>query len=397
MSTGKANATASFLAGAAGWTLDAFDFFLVVFCLTGIGREFHKGDATMSLAIVMTLAFRPVGGLIFGLLADRYGRRRPMVWNLVLCALVQSLTGLAPNFGWFLVSRALFGTIMGGQWGVGASLAMEAAPVRLRGLLSGILQQGYAAGYLLAAVAYSLVFERFGWRPLFFMACLPALAAAAYVALQVKESEVWERTRHQSWGSLGRGLHANWKLLLYITLFTMAMHMSSHGSQDMYPTFLERQWGYGATKRALLTAMSMIGAIAGGTLCGLLSDRWGRRRSVMAALGGAILVVPLWAFAPKAGLLAAGAVLMQFLIQGAWGVVPAHLAELTPDALRGFVPGFGNACGVVLASSIVYLEAMLARQSSYATAMAGTAVVVLTLAIAMTWAGREKRAAVFGK
>jgi SHS family lactate transporter-like MFS transporter len=397
MNTGKTNAMPAFLAGAAGWTLDAFDFFLVVFCLTGIVREFHRMDATMSLAIVITLAFRPLGGLIFGLLADRYGRRRPMVWNLVLCGLAQLLTGLAPSFGWFLVSRALFGTIMGGQWGVGASLAMEAVPARLRGLLSGILQQGYAAGYLLAALAYSLVFQRWGWRPLFFVACLPALAAAVYVRFQVKESEVWQRTRHESWHSLGRGLRANWRLLLYLTLFTMAMHMSSHGSQDMYPTFLERQWGYGPAKRSLLTAISMTGAIAGGTLCGLLSDRWGRRRSMMAALGGAVLVIPLWAFAPTAGLLAAGAVLMQFLIQGAWGVVPAHLSELTPDALRGFVPGFGNACGVVLASSVVYLEAVLARQSSYAKAMAGTAVVVLTVAITMTWAGRERRATVFGK
>jgi len=165
----------------------------------------------------------------------------------------------------------------------------------------------------------------------------------------------------------------------------------------MYPTFLQRQWGYSARQRALMTAISMMGALAGGTLCGLLSDRWGRRKSMIVALAGALLIVPLWAFAPTAGLLVAGGLMMQFLIQGAWGVVPAHLAELTPDGLRGFVPGFGNACGVVLASSVVYLEAVFARNSSYAAAMASTAAAALALAIAMTWAGGEKQAARFGK
>lgn len=389
------NGLPAFLAGTIGWTLDAFDFFLVVFCLTAIGREFHQSDAAVSLAIVMTLAFRPVGGFLFGLLADRYGRRRPMIWNLALCGLVQLLSGVAPSFGLFLASRAAFGIVMGGQWGLGASLAMEQVPAKRRGLLSGILQQGYAAGYLLAALCYSLMFPAHGWRPLFFIACLPALLAAVYVALRVGESEIWEQTRQKSWGGLGRTLAANWRLLVYIVLFAMAMHMSSHGSQDMYPTFLERQWGFGAERRALLTACSMVGALAGGTLCGLLSDRFGRRRSMIVALAGALIVTPLWAFAPTASLLVAGAFLMQFLIQGAWGVVPAHLAELAPDALRGFLPGFGNACGVVLASTVVYLEAIFARHSSYATAMAATAAVVLAVAIVMTAAGNEKKAAKF--
>jgi SHS family lactate transporter-like MFS transporter len=397
MSAAQADRASAYVAGTIGWTLDAFDFFLVVFCLTAIGLEFHQPDTTVALAIVMTLAFRPAGGLVFGLLADRYGRRLPMIWNLGLCAVVQLLSGLAPNFGMFLASRAMFGMIMGGQWGVGASLAMEKVPARLRGLLSGILQQGYAAGHLLAALCYSLIFDRFGWRKLFFVACLPALAAAAFVALRVRESEVWEQSRHQSWGSLGRALACNWKLLCYFTLFTMAMHMSSHGSQDMYPTFLVRQWGFGAGRRALLAACSMVGGLAGGTLCGFLSDPWGRRRSMIAALSGALLVVPLWAFAPTAGLLVTGAFLMQFLIQGAWGVVPAHLAELAPDSLRSFLPGFGNACGVVLASSVVYLEAVFARRSSYAIAMGSTAAIVLAAAIAMTAAGGENRAARFGK
>jgi SHS family lactate transporter-like MFS transporter len=389
--------SAAFIAGTIGWTLDAFDFFLVVFCLTAVGREFHQSDANVSLSIVATLAFRPVGGFLFGILADRYGRRIPMIWNLVLCALIQGLSGMAPTFAIFLASRALFGVVMGGQWGVGASLAMEKVPVKYRGLLSGVLQQGYAAGYLLAAVSYYFLFDRFGWRPLFFLASLPALLAAAFVAFCVEESEVWRETRQETWSGLAKALLSNWKMLLYITGFAMTMHMASHGSQDMYPTFLERQWGFKPTERAELTAFSMLGAILGGILCGFLSDRFGRRRSMIVALVGAIVVVPLWAFAPSIPLLVTGAFLIQFMIQGAWGVVPAQLAELSPDNVRGFLPGFGNACGVVLASVVVYLEALIAHRTSYSVAMASTAAIVLVCAIVVISSGPERKAAKFGK
>lgn len=387
----------AFLAGAFGWTLDAFDFFLVVFCLTAVGREFHKSDAEMSLAIVMTLAFRPVGGFLFGMLADRFGRRGPMVWNLALCGLIQLASGLAPNYGLFLASRAAFGIVMGGQWGVGASLAMEKVPARWRGLLSGILQEGYAFGYLLAALCYSLVFERFGWRPLFFIACLPALVGAAFTAMEVRESEAWQRSRPQDLRAWGRDLLSNWKVLVYLSLFAMTMHMCAHGSQDMYPAFLERQWHFGPSQRAGITALSMVGAILGGTLFGHLSDTFGRRRSIVVALAGAVLVTPLWAFAPTVALLAVGAFLIQFLIQGAWGVVPAHMTELSPDAVRGVVPGFANAIGVVLASCVVYMEAAFAARSSYAVAMAWTAGIVLVAAMVVTALGKERRAVEFGR
>ena len=388
--------TAAFVAGTLGWTIDAFDFFLVVFCLTALGRDFRITDATASLCIVTTLAFRPAGGFLFGLLADRYGRKTPLVCNLILCALVQCLSGLATDFTLFLASRALFGIVMGGQWGVGASLAMEKVPAKYRGLFSGILQQGYALGYLLAALAYFLLFDKFGWRPLFFLASVPALLAALFVAFQVEESEVWKQTRHETWQGLRAALLSNWKLFLYMTLFAMTMHMVAHGSQDMYPTFLERQWGFKTGQRAALTAFSMVGAIFGGTLGGFLSDRFGRRRSIVAALGVGILVIPIWAFAPSLPLLVAGAFLIQFCIQGAWGVVPAQLTELSPDSVRGFLPGFGNQCGVVLASVVVYLETLLAHETSYAVAMASTAGTVMAMAIGMTLLGGERKSVAFG-
>jgi SHS family lactate transporter-like MFS transporter len=392
---GASDHRSALLAGYLGWTLDAFDFFLVVMCLTAIGREFHKSDKEMALATVVTLAFRPVGAFIFGLLADRYGRRLPLMLDLVFYSIVEVASGLAPSYNTFLVLRALFGIGMGGEWGVGASLAMEKVPPRLRGLLSGFLQQGYATGYLLAAMCYFFLFERVGWRPLFFIGGLPALLAL-FVRVRVKESEVWKKTRPETWGRLGRDILSHWKLFLYIAFLMMAMNFASHGTQDMYPTFLERQWHFGVTGRSTVTACSMVGAILGGTLFGWISDHWGRRRSMVTALLLATLVVPLWAFAPSVPLLVAGAFLMQFLVQGAWGVIPAHLSELSPDSVRGFLPGFGYQCGVLLASSVSYIEAVLARRTSYAIAMAGTAVAVFLLAAAATALGPERRAARFG-
>src|SRR6266852_3224152 len=200
---------AALFAGFLGWTLDAFDFFLVVVTLTAIAKEFHKTDKEIALSIALTLGFRPVGAFIFGLLADRYGRRLPRMIDLVFFSVVEVLSGLAPNYATFLVLRALFGIGMGGEWGVGASLAMEKVPPRWRGVLSGVLQEGYAVGYLLAACCYFFVFPRWGWRPMFYIGGLPALLAL-FVRARVKESAVWERTRHRSWGALGRGIAAEW-------------------------------------------------------------------------------------------------------------------------------------------------------------------------------------------
>src|SRR6266700_4197404 len=230
---------AAVVAGFLGWTLDAFDFFLVVMTLTAIAKDFGKSDAAIALSITLTLAFRPVGAFIFGLLADRYGRKLPLMIDLVFYSAVEVLTGLAPSYGTFMVLRALFGIGMGGEWGVGASLVMEKVPVRLRGVVSGLLQQGYAAGYLLAALCYFFVFPQWGWRPLFFIGGLPALLAL-FVRARVRESEVWRETRHETWSGLGRAIAGNLKLFLYITVLMWMMNMVSHGTQDMYPTFLQR-------------------------------------------------------------------------------------------------------------------------------------------------------------
>jgi SHS family lactate transporter-like MFS transporter len=284
---------------------------------------------------------------------------------------------------------------MGGEWGVGASLAMEKVPPRLRGILSGLLQQGYSAGNLLAAIAYLTLFNYWGWRPMFFLGGLPALLAQ-FVRSKVNESEVWEKTKHASWSHLGRGIAGHWKLFLYITALMTMMNLASHGTQDMYPTFLQRQWGFSPQMRSLLSGVSMIGAIIGGVTFGYFSDRLGRRRAIVTAMLCAILMIPLWAFSPTIGLLFAGGFLMQFMVQGAWGVIPAHLSELSPDSVRGFLPGFAYQCGVLLSSSVVWIEAVYAQRTSYATAMALTAVTVFLGACVMTLIGQERRGVEFG-
>jgi MFS transporter, SHS family, lactate transporter len=386
---------AALLAGFLGWTLDAFDFFLVAFCLTAIGKEFHKTDAAIALSITVTLAFRPLGAFLFGLMADRYGRRLPLMIDLVFYSVIEVLTGLAPNYTTFMVLRALFGIGMGGEWGVGASLAMEKVPPRLRGMLSGLLQEGYAVGNLLAAICYFFLFQRWGWRPLFFLGGLPALLAL-FVRFRVKESEVWRTSREQSWGHLGRAIASHWKVFVYLVLLMTMMNFSSHGTQDMYPTFLERQWHMAPGQRSAITAISMIGAILGGIVVGRFSDRFGRRRAIILALLAAILLVPLWAYSPTVSLLVLGAFLIQFMVQGAWGVIPAHLSELSGDSVRGFLPGFAYQCGTLLASSVVYIEAVFGKRMSYATAMAVTAATVFALASIVAALGREHKGKTFG-
>ncbi len=386
---------AALLAGFLSWTLDAFDFFLVVMTLTAIGHDFGKTDAEMAFTLTITLAFRPVGAFLFGLLADRYGRRLPLMIDLAFFSVIEVLSGFAPTYTTFIILRALFGIGMGAEWGVGASLTMEKVPVKLRGLFSGFLQQGYAMGYLLAALAYWLVFPHWGWRPLFFIGGLPALLAL-YVRSHVKESEVWEKTKHADWGQLTRAIVANWRMFLFIVALSTVMIFCSHGTQDLYPTFLKRQWHFTDGQRSLLTAFSQVGALIGGTLAGWYSDRIGRRRAIVLSLGIGILLVPLWAFPGSIPLLVVGAFLLQACVQGAWGVIPAHLNELSPDGVRGFLPGFGYQTGVLLGGTIVTIQALLKEHYPFSTVMAGSAAIVFALAAIVAWLGPEKRGVEYG-
>ncbi|HWD20188.1 MAG TPA: MFS transporter [Verrucomicrobiae bacterium] len=383
------------LAGYLGWALDAFDFFVLVFVLSKAAADFQVSMTTITLAITVTLAFRPVGALLFGLLADRYGRRRPMMWNLVFFSVMEVLSGLAPNFTVFMICRALFGIGMGGEWGVGAALAMEKAPLRWRGVFSGLLQQGYPTGYLLAACCFRFLPADWSWRSLFIIGGLPALLAV-FVRYKVKESAAWEARAHKEWGHLWQAIRGNWKLFLYLTILMTAMNFASHGTQDLYPSFLEQERHLTKIQVGNMAILYNIGAILGGITFGFLSDRWGRRRSMTLAFVLGALMIPLWSAGSTTALLALGAFLMQFMVQGAWGIIPAHLTELAPEAVRGFLPGFAYQCGVLLAGNAAHLQMQWARHGTFSGTMAMMALLVFAIGSAVIMGGPEKRGKIFG-
>jgi SHS family lactate transporter-like MFS transporter len=404
------------LAGFLGWTLDAFDFFLVPFCATAIAAEFHVKTPAIFFSVTLTLMFRPVGAFIFGLLADRYGRRLPLMLDLIFYSIIEVGTGFAPNLTTFLVLRALFGIGMGGEWGVGTSLTMEKVSPRWRGILSGLLQEGYAVGNLLAALVYLFVFPRigtkvifhigdhacYGWRILFFIGGLPALLAL-FIRMGIKESEVWEKTKHASWGTLTRAIVSHWPLMLGMIVFTTVMMCASHGTQDLYPTFLEKDFNFSPQSRAILTAVTAVGAIFGGVVFGLWSDKIGRRRAMIAAFILAILVIPLWSCwpyrlvgSPTVAKLVIGGFLIQFGVQGAWGIVPAYISELSPDSVRGFVPGFAYQMGALCSGFLPWLQDQIHPAHGYGKVLASCALIVFVCAITIISLSKEKRGIIFG-
>ena len=394
----QANSTYAFLAGFLGWTFDAFDFFILTFVLAEVAREFHKSVPDIALTLAASLVMRPVGAFLFGLMADRYGRRLPLIIDILFYSVMEVASGLAPNYRTFLLLRLLYGIGMGGAWGVGASLAMESVPVKWRGILSGVLQEGYALGYLLAAIAYWLVFPRWGWRPMFFIGVVPALLTL-FILLKVEESEAWKATAaiQQDWGSYFKAVLANWKRFVYLVILMAMMNFLSHGTQDLYPTFLRQQRHFSPRMTAIITVISMLGAIVGGILVGLYSDRRGRRRAMVTSNVLALLLIPLWVFAPGIAWIAVGAFLMQFMVQGTWGVIPAHINELSPDRMRGFLPGFAYQVGVLIAATAPYIEAVMSRRFTYGQVMGTFAAIVIVLGILVIAAGPEAHRVEFGR
>jgi SHS family lactate transporter-like MFS transporter len=385
----RAGAGHALAAAFLGWTLDAFDFFVLVFVLPAIAREFHRSVADVAFTITATLMMRPVGALLFGWIADRWGRRLPLMIDVVFYSVIEVLSGLAPSYTAFLVLRALYGIGMGGEWGVGASLAMEAVPVRWRGLLSGLLQEGYAVGYLLAAGAFFFVFPHFGWRAMFVLGGLPALLTL-YIRTKVPESLAWERTRPDS-SRIWRAVRSNLRLFLYLVVLMTMMNLIAHATQDMYPTFLQRERGLDPRTVATLALIYNVGALAGGLAVGWLSDRVGRRRAMAGAALCGVLVVPLWVHPHSLAWLGAGAFVMQFMVQGAWGIIPAHLAELSPPEVRGLFTGLAYQLGVMFAANAAFVEALLAERMSYAAALASVAGIALVGDAIVISLGRERK------
>ncbi|MBB3227224.1 SHS family lactate transporter-like MFS transporter [Luteibacter sp. Sphag1AF] len=395
-STQRHTVAASFL----GWTLDAFDYFLLTFVIVAVAHEFQVPDSKVTYGLFLTLAARPLGALIFGRLADRYGRRPVLMFDIILFSILEVACAFAPTLGVLLGLRFLFGIAMGGEWGIGASLAMESIPARSRGLVSGLLQSGYPCGFFLAALANWLLVDHIGWRGLFIVGAVPALLVI-YIRRKVPESPVWEERRHEARQGVMVSMRGHWMRFVYLMLLMAAFNMFSHGSQDMYPTFLHENLGLkpGSGTAFMLTALLNLGALVGGLSFGAWSERIGRRRAMIIAAVLAIPVIPLWMYGGSLILLGLGAFLIQVMVQGAWGVVPTHLNELSPDSVRGTLPGFAYQMGNLLAAITATAQTWLAerRGGDFAFSMSvWIAGVALVLAL-LLWLGPEARGVHFGK
>jgi SHS family lactate transporter-like MFS transporter len=376
-----------------GWTLDAFDFFLMVFMFKDIAAELHATNQTVSSAVFLTLAMRPIGAFAFGRLADRFGRKPALMWNILAYSLIEMASGFAPTMTSLLIFRALFGVAMGGEWGIGSALTMETIPAEARGAVSGLLQAGYPSGYLLASLAVYLFYDRLGWRYMFILGVLPAVLVF-FIRRAIDESPAWHRQQAASQVSMLAVLRRNWKLAVYAIVLMTAFNFFSHGSQDAYPSyFLKGQHHFDTHLTSLITIVFNVGAICGGLLFGSLSQRIGRRRAIAAAALIALPVLPFWAFGATPMVLAAGAFLMQFSVQGAWGIIPAHLNELSPAEIRGTFPGVVYQLGNLLAAVNLNLQVAIAEAhgENFGLALAvvvGSVAVVITLMVAF---GPEQR------
>ena len=381
---------ASFL----GWTLDAFDFFLLVFVLKDIAAEFHTDISDVTFAILLTLAMRPIGAFLFGRAADRFGRRPTLMVNILLYSVLEFASGFAPSLTALLILRALYGVAMGGEWGVGASLTMESIPPHARGFVSGLLQSGYPTGYFLASIVYGVLFQYIGWRGMFMVGVIPALLVF-YIRRTVPESPSWNAQAAVERGSTWTVVKSHWRLGIYAVILMTAFNFFSHGTQDLYPTFLQVEHKLSPHTVGTIAVIYNIGAICGGILFGSLSERFGRRRCIVIAALLSLPVIPLWAFSATPALLATGAFLVQFFVQGAWGIVPVHLNELSPDTARGTFPGFVYQ----LASVNATLQAGIATAfgGNYGLALAvvaGTVAIIIALLTAM---GTEAKGIAFAR
>jgi SHS family lactate transporter-like MFS transporter len=375
-----------------GWTLDAFDFFLLVFMLKAISAEFGTQVSDVQYAVFLTLAARPFGALFFGILADRFGRRPILMVVVLAYSIFSALSGLANSLTHLLIIRTIFGFAMGGEWGIGASLVMETIPAKLRGPVSGLLQSGYPSGYFVASLVYFALFDAIGWRGMFFVGIAPALLVFL-IRMHVEESPAFVAAKDKPRVNPFAEIARNWKIALYMILLMAAFNAFSHGTQDLYPTFLQVQHHFDTHVTGTLAAIMNLGAIVGGISFGIWSERIGRRRTIIIACLLALPIIPLWAFSATPVMLALGGFLMQVAVQGAWGIVPVHLNELSPGAVRAMFPGFAYQLGNLITSWNGVWQAKIAEShdNNYALALALFAGVAAVLIAGWTAIGPERK------
>jgi MFS transporter, SHS family, lactate transporter len=394
----------TFIACFLGWSLDAFDFFILVFCVSTISTDFHVKVSEVTEAIFITLAMRPVGALIFGAMADRYGRRVTLMIDIIAYSVFELGSAFAPSMRWFFIMRLFFGIAMGGEWGVGAALAFETLPAKGRGFFSGLLQEGYVVGYLLAALVYGTLFSIVGWRGMFIIGALPAFLTI-YIRSKVDESPAWlkgqaakkvERSFWQEVRTYLQDIVTYGGSFLFLIVLMFAFNSFSHGSQDLYPTFLQKNHGFSPGTAGLIAIIYNVGALLGGLVFGTWSESLGRRKAIVIAALLSLPCIPLWAFGRSFLWLTVGSFLMQFMVQGAWGIIPAHLNELSPPAVRGTFPGLAYQLGNLFASRNGVFQARLAEQrygGNFAPVLSWTMLLVATLVAVVTWFGKERKGA----
>jgi SHS family lactate transporter-like MFS transporter len=385
----------TFVACFLGWSLDAFDFFILTFCVSAIATQFQAKVSAVAEAIFLTLVFRPLGAFLFGMMADRFGRRPTLMLDIIAYSVFELSSAFAPSLKVFLITRALFGIAMGGEWGVGAALAFETLPAEGRGFFSGLLQEGYAVGYLMAALVFGTVFNYVGWRGMFIIGALPAFLVI-YIRTKVDESPAWAQGRaaRKTESRTGKDILTYLGTFAFLIVLMFAFNSFSHGSQDLYPTFLTKQHQFAPRTVMFITVMANIGALLGGIIFGTWSEKIGRRKAIVIAALLSIPIIPLWAYSHTVLMLALGGFLMQFMVQGAWGVIPAHLNELSPPEVRGTFPGFAYQIGNLLSSRNGVLQAKIAEQryaGVFAPVLAWTLLIVATLVAVVTGVGRERR------
>jgi SHS family lactate transporter-like MFS transporter len=379
-----------------GWTLDAFDYFLMTFMFTSIAKEFGTDVTAVTEATFLTLAARPIGAFVFGWLAERFGRRPVLMFDIMLFSLFELASGFAPTLTSLLVLRFLFGIGMGGEWGLGASLVMESIPARLRGPVSGLLQSGYPSGYFIASLVYFLLFDRIGWRGMFMVGVAPALLVLL-IRMHVRESPVFEARRGKAHVNPVSELLRHWKIALYLVVLMTAFNFFSHGTQDLYPTFLQKQHHFDTHTTGVLAAVMNVGAIVGGIGFGIWSERIGRKRAIIVSSLLALPIIPLWAYSSTPLLLGLGAFLVQVAVQGAWGIVPVHLNELSPPLARSLFPGFAYQLGNLIASRNGPIQARIAEShgNDYSLALALVCGIMAVVIAIWTAFGPERKDADF--
>jgi SHS family lactate transporter-like MFS transporter len=377
--------------GILGWVLDAFTFFILIFVVDSLAKNFHVDKAAIIWSITVTLATRPVGAILFGALADRFGRRRPLIACVLFFSIFTALTPFAPSYSVFLLYRGLYGIGMGGYWGIGASLVMETSPQRWRGLFSGIMQAGYSLGYLLAAVAMRTIEPRFGWRWMFLAALIIAGVVALLTAL-APELAAWKKNRATSFAAILRTPLQYKKEFLYLVLFMTILTCLSHGTQDLYPDFLKSAHGFSTLDVSNLTILYNVGAILGCLAIGHLSERFGRRNSILLGLLICVASIPAWAFGSSLAILAMGSFMMQFGVQGVFGVIPAHLNELSPDRVRSLFPGVVYQLGMLFGAPSVGIVFSLHNKMGYPWALTSFEVCAIVILFVLCGFGPERKA-----